>query len=1776
MPFEMEESYQEWLNSLLDRSNRNPLKSFKLNKPGPKALKFANANLNAVWTSLVGNDAKCEARSMRALLGLPPLAKKQPPNEGMSPAGTQIDEEPATTDLPPEAVSPKQPPAKPETADELLKRCQQLPAHSDRLLFSELDDQPMQAILNKIAKTSKELITEHGVEALYLAFGFLKWSEKPNPTEAKDFLTSPLVLLPVKLLREGGEMSWQLEYNGERSLTNRCLAEELREQFRIELPEVQSEEDKPFQLTMYLSEVSKTVQIQKHFEVLPSLALGIFNFQKLAMWQDLVDHKEQVCAQPLCRKLAGDPEITLNSDVQAFSEHQLDATIHPTQVHQILDADSSQQAAIQTVLRGANVVIDGPPGTGKSQTIANLIAELLAAKKTVLFVSEKAAALEVVKARLDANGLGDFCLNLHSNTSNRRVITAELKRCLELVPTAVNANNWRHDELAGSRAKLNDYVRELHQVREPFQRSLFLVLADLASLQEVKVSTSWKLDQPQNLSNAYYTAASEILNRLKSCKTVLDAGAQHPWHGCKLARLGLMQVDDLQNELTTIAEQINKLLASSKLDELNLLEQPANTLTKLIEASKLAKSLLALQEEFPTEWFQANPHLAAQAILTIGQSASRVRQILAELQNAGLAGLEHLGLEQLQKTLAPGVELPSGGSTRPLREAILTRQKAHQQLKDLLKRLEQLQSLLKRLQPDCLFLETQSLAQLHTSAKLYVEYSGFPAIPPGWWNAAQRKLLQISCNNALDWLTSIEELQTELAGKLSPRAFTDEATQLVNEAILLSRSLWSRWFGGWRGVRQQVQEWYRGRVPSDAELIQDLKQLKRYHQARADLALLSQQHGPDVLTDDAGRADWRETLQRLQIFSELAQRTTSQDLKAALGPGGLCQRPEFQANIKELNQTTTLFLTEWGQLSAIEPLGVLPDQLELGALAQRLLDRDAVLVQSLEAWDPVQKALSPKAEIAVIGWPKLVKTLQELATSREQIQAELRQCGSTLTISHAEGYDWSNEMAQATKLLLWIEQQKPAFTPKIVQSLTNKSQQDQLNSAVESLKPVWKAVDQLKTLFSLTEPVSGDVVLSQIPLPELAAWIKTRSQAVNQLQEWVRFQQVVQEAEQYKLTTLLNEVRSGLITLEEVTEVFQKRVLTQWYDATITQLPVMANFNGADHQENIDRFRNLDRNSLSWNRARLWNNLIADPNRPSNFTAAPESSDLGILMREINRTRGGRSLRKLFADVPKWILKLKPCLMMSPLAVSTYLASDDFRFDVIVFDEASQVKPHDAISAIYRGKQLVVAGDEKQLPPSDFFQRAVSDDEELDTTETDQGTEGFESLLNICSSVGMIQKRLNWHYRSRHEELIAFSNHHFYENKLVTFPSANAAERAIQFVHLQGQFVEGKNPREAQRVVALMLEHARINPLESLGVIAMNKAQADLIEELLQAELAKQADLKGFFSEEKQDAYFIKNLENVQGDARDVIILGITYGADASGRVPMRFGPINTAGGERRLNVAVTRAQSKMIVVTSLKTGDIDLNRTAKEGPRLLKAFLDYAETGPIALRAEVTVSGKLQFDSPFEEAVYDALTKAGLKLDTQVGCSGFRIDLAVRDPERGGSYLLGIECDGRTYHSSATARDRDRLRQSVLEGLGWRIHRIWSTDWVRNCEGEVQRVRKSLTTAPQPITFVPDPEPVTIPAAPPEPITKPEVEVERLYDKFQDVPDNLIEELAIKCLLQFGPTLPEELARAVNQTLGFERFGQRIKERILSMFQTMLLAGKMIKLDDGRLALQS
>jgi hypothetical protein len=615
-------------------------------------------------------------------------------------------------------------------------------------------------------------------------------------------------------------------------------------------------------------------------------------------------------------------------------------------------------------------------------------------------------------------------------------------------------------------------------------------------------------------------------------------------------------------------------------------------------------------------------------------------------------------------------------------------------------------------------------------------------------------------------------------------------------------------------------------------------------------------------------------------------------------------------------------------------------------------------------------------------------------------------------------------------------------------------------------------LDELVTLVSADPILSFGDPADRGFLPAVMTALCRWRDHFSELRSWCYWIAVREKAESRGLSELVRYYEANPDSPFSPGDIFDRSYYQQWTEQIRDQSEPLRTFLQPDFEDSILTFRTLD--EICMKEARNQVASLLSSRLPSG-EGKQELAEIAFLSHQKQLQRKHLPIRMFFQRIPTLLPKIKPCLLMSPISVSRYLEPSLPQFDLIIFDEASQIPVWDAVGVIARGKQTIIVGDPKQLPPAHDFQRG--DDDEPET-----GIVNLESVLDDSIASGMPALHLTWHYRSRHESLISFSNYHFYQNGLVTFPSPHQVS-AVSLKHIGGTFDRGRtrtNRREAEAVVKEIVQRLRdpAHNSDTVGVVTFNASQQDLILTLLEKERRESPDIDQYFSDERKEPIFVKNLENVQGDERDLILFSVGYGPDSQGKVSMNFGPLNREGGGRRLNVAITRARKEIVVFSSLHADQIDLALTRSEGVRLLKSFLAFARMGQ-AVVSETCLPDTRDSGTGLEEEIAERLRKNGRTVQLHAGCGGFRIDLAVGDPARPGRYLLGIVCDGPAFRDFRTARDRFRLQEEVLRGLGWELHHIWCTDWWDDPDREMDRIeaailRETLKHADDPLPFDP------------------------------------------------------------------------------------------------------
>ena len=615
------------------------------------------------------------------------------------------------------------------------------------------------------------------------------------------------------------------------------------------------------------------------------------------------------------------------------------------------------------------------------------------------------------------------------------------------------------------------------------------------------------------------------------------------------------------------------------------------------------------------------------------------------------------------------------------------------------------------------------------------------------------------------------------------------------------------------------------------------------------------------------------------------------------------------------------------------------------------------------------------------------------------------------------------------------------------------------------LELAWTSI---KDVLELDDGVLPNGSLSTCPFTDLEATLGKWIAALPSLPAWGTFLHLRDEVEGTLAGPLVPLINGDSIDADRILPTFDYQVAESALAAAFEARSALAAFSSDVHRDCIDKFAELDRALIKKNRLRLAVKLMSL--RPTLNPGASIDSEAGILQHQFNRKRGHMAIRKLMSRCSHFIRRTKPCFMMSPISVAQFLDPTCEPFDVVIFDEASQVRTEEAYGAFLRAKQAIVIGDTQQLPPTNFFDRMISD-EGSDGDGT--GVADMESILHLCRSKFQTA-RLTWHYRSQHETLIAGSNQQFYNNSLRIYPSATdmAPGLGLEWRHLRKNLYDrGRsaiNRGEAEAVADAVMRHYRTTPELSLGVGTLSSKQQDAIQQEIDLKLRNQpADLENlekYFNRDRHEHCFVKNLETIQGDERDVIYVSVGYGhTDAvGGRVNQNFGPVTNSGGERRLNVLFTRARRHCLIFSNFGSDDLVVTQKSSRGVQVLQAFLKYAETRILPADTHEGVDA----DSPFEESVAEVLRNKGHDVAHQVGCAGYFIDLAVRNPDAPGRYVIGIECDGAQYHSSRVARDRDRLREEILIERKWSIHRVWSTDWYRSRRAAEERLLAAVDDA--------------------------------------------------------------------------------------------------------------
>ncbi len=1261
--------------------------------------------------------------------------------------------------------------------EEIRKQAEACYEKGELLAAKPDNEKDLEKRVHSLYLSARKNLEESGYNTLYIACGFLKWVRKDKGQQE---LHAPLLLIPVRLTRKSVKSGFRLQTTDEEPRINLTLLELLKTEYNLRLPELEGElptDKSGLDVAGIFNIVRRGIMDFDGWEVTETCTLGIFSFAKYLMWKDLCDRQQELAVNPIVQQLASEQRSTFPAQVGFPNPAELDNEADACKIYTPLSSDSSQLSAILAAGRGKNFVLIGPPGTGKSQTIANMIAHCLGHGKTVLFVAEKAAALNVVYNRLKRIGLGDYCLELHSNKAVKKEVLAQFKTALDSITQPEEKSNWEQ--------------AVANMLHERFGLNLM----------------TWELH-----------------------KQYADG--------------------------TSLYDDICHLLSAPKLPIFSPCEDDPLTM-----------------------------------------SAERKAEILAQVQ--------------------------------------------------------------------ALILHYSPVAALYPGVAENLCVTTYSSV---WDEKLATALTQFSKASAR-WDEQFKQLCTELG--LDAATYRSHADSLLKLLAIAEDS-----------TGQDLTDLLPARADAALKSLEAaLEQAENYHTLKTGLTLPY----PEGLEDNPGIETLYQEWKMAQISNFISRFFATRRIRKTLQMHAFSrQKPDIRKDLE------TLLAMKAAKHADIHREPSLPqyrkgihtqraDLEKARGIAQTLASLKGVLALGKKyltiAGNPVQKGMDAAF---------VLDELQETGRIKAQLSNDLRELTGAPLPAMADNRDgagkwWADEMLAIRKqwrhITVWNE-------------CADKAQQAGLANIVQEL-------------------AGGRIAPAQL-----------------------------------EAAVLFNLALSRLVTAVDASK-------------TLTQ------FSSTTHEARIDAYRSKDADLLNAASVHLQQIL-----RKQALGTYDYGREMAELQHELSKQRAHKAIRRLLGLTPHVSRHLKPCMLMSPLSVAQYLAPDAEPFDVVIFDEASQIPVWDAIGAIGRGKSAIIVGDPRQMPPTSFFSRGQSqNEEEEEDIEVD-----LESILDECLACGIPQMNLTWHYRSKSESLIAYSNRHYYENKLVTFPAPVAEDTALQYHYIPGTYERGKkryNKKEAQALVDEVLAVLRrpgfeYNELTSIGIVTFNTQQQALIQDLFEKARAEDESLEPFFAEENPEAIFVKNLENVQGDERGVIYFSTTFGPDEKGNISMNFGPLNQTGGERRLNVAITRARTGMRVFSSLKPEDIDLNRTRAQGVADLRGFLECARMGAYHyFNNRNNMSGAVE--SGLQQSICTALQDKGWNCISNLGVSGYRIDIAIADKHNPGNMLAGIVLDGPAYAGAATARDRDILRESVLEALGWNLLHIWALDWWRDPQAYAEQISAQL-----------------------------------------------------------------------------------------------------------------
>lgn len=1559
------------------------------------------------------------------------------------------------------------------------------PEHSDKFIQTLLPQETLDRRVRKIYEAYQDHIQEKGINVLFAAFGFLEWYEddaSDSPHHA------PLLLVPLTVARENtfGQFVHKFSSESDETELNVTLLEFLKQKHQLALPVFNldtdreqvgdSQQGQQDYLEEWFEKVALAIANKRRWRVRRFVTIGAFPFSRIALYNDLASDgwmDGALAKHPLVGRLLGGrgSEAQIGPSV-GTDDYQLDKPSLPYPVPSlVLEADSSQHSAVVDAMAGASFVVQGPPGTGKSQTIANMIAAALDAGKTVLFMAEKSAALNVVSSRLRHCGLGPYLFEVHSDRVRKSEVLAALQERLALAAPAEPEDLKRKlAQRIAYRDKLVRYVELMGQRIGRLDRALHQLMwfvnrksEELSPLMPSELTGARVLhaDGIDQQQLDHYRDKLDALGRARRAITTFGRSiAGHLWRGVETTN-----IFDREAIVTNVtdamrhAEALRQTVLALQSKQIELPDAIPALASWAVAAERLP--LLANND----------PHLLRLALRTrehLVRVAFHIEHQLNEEQFLGskLLNIATIDAVSVACFMDACEKLGVGASIPAISQAYDSEREKLAALEDVKRKFERLMDTLAMPMPAA---ASDALA-LVTTVKLFCEapQAVVAARTEGMFVEGSERMVAGVRRRAASITAKTHALAAQLDVDRARQQYG--ASELYSAAdSLLGANVVTQHIGAarraqklWQGLSKRAD------VRDRASRAKDLKSLAKQ---------LAEEHA--FAADEKHKALFGESFSGIDadfdLFSAAAGLLNeAAEVLASASPA--LENVLYKNVVRASTQTIRrLKLRISSQL-----LADLERSLSNLVLGDRSLDEllNASSQQTANLATLLASAKMLLRAEAVVEFDRREQSGWSISDRLAQWQAYIRDVSQQEALRQILGENCvallrnSAPLRQAISGAELVDQAglPSAFHAAVIAAPNPIEYLRLVRAAAPKISRDLAALDEAQTRLVTAARLSSEFQLANADAKKLSAQHERFSALVASadcLAEWIAYRQAFQTVIVTPAALVAEVFDRRDDDISSMAEMFEYCLVQTLIKETLDREGRdLSEFTGANLTSARSRFSQLDKEILALESERItaktWYRDV-----PRGVDRGPRSgwTERSLLEHEARKKSKHIPIRDLIRRAPEALRALKPVMLMSPLSAAQYLPRLENCFDLVIIDEASQMRPAEAVGGLVRAKQAIVVGDPMQLPPTAFFGTAFGDD-----GAQDGAAAGQSSILDLADARLRQKRMLRWHYRSRHESLIAFSNRQFYDNKLVVFPTASDNPNlGIELDYVGGKYLGGGvNPDEVRAIV----EHARKlierSPELSIGLVTTNVSQRDAVTEELDRLAGSNKSVADYCAhwQDTLEPLFVKNLENVQGDERDIILISTVFGPDDSGRVAQRFGPINSEAGHRRLNVLFTRAKKKIVLVTSLRSADVLSSPTGHRGVQVLKDFLEYASTGRLAHGIE---TGR-DFDSDFEVHVAERLRRAGYEAIPQVGVDGFRIDIGVRHPGWPHGFLAGIECDGATYHSGVTVRDRDRLRQEILEGLGWDLYRIWSTDWFTNCDREATKMLdwlESIRTRP-------------------------------------------------------------------------------------------------------------